>query len=162
MNPVRRTFLQAVLASLGRVWAQGRPNRPLAPGCRIFTVDQARTLAGICEQIIPADDYPGAKEAGVLYYIDGSLAGELRRFRKDYNQGLALVDKVSRAKHGSAYTDLNWEQQLALLQQLEKDPGKGGEFFALVRQHTMEGYYGDPKYGGNRNSVSWKMIGFKG
>ncbi|MBI3697610.1 MAG: gluconate 2-dehydrogenase subunit 3 family protein, partial [Acidobacteria bacterium] len=63
---------------------------------------------------------------------------------------------------GSAYTDLNWEQQLALLQQLEKDPGKGSEFFALVRQHTMEGYYGDPKYGGNRNSVSWKMIGFKG
>ena len=161
MNPVRRSFLQAALASLGRVWAQ-RPNPNPAPGCKIFTVDQARALEAVCEQIIPADDYPGAKQAGVLYYIDSSLAGELRRFRKEYSEGLALVDKMSRAAYGSVYADLRWERQFALLQQLEKDPGKGGEFFTLVRQHTMEGYYSDPKYGGNRNSVSWKMIGFKG
>ena len=161
MNPVRRSFLQAALALGGRAWAQG-PNPAPAPGCKTFTVDQARTLEAVCEHIIPADEHPGAKEAGVLYYIDGSLAGELRRFRRDYSQGLALVDKMSRAAHGRAYADLGGEQQFALLQQLEKDLGKGGEFFALVRQHTMEGYYGDPKYGGNRNSVSWKMIGFQG
>ena len=161
MNPVRRSFLQSMLASLGRVWAQGPPP-PLAPGCKIFTVEQARTIEAVCEQIIPADDYPGAKEARVLYYIDGSLAGDLRRLRRDYSQGLDLLDKMSQARHRAAYAGLGWDQQLALLQELEKDPGKGGEFFALVRQHTMEGYYGDPKYGGNRDSVSWKMIGFKG
>ena len=157
----RRFFLQILLWFLGgahrSLWGQ-----PLAPRCKIFTVDEARTVEAICEQIVPADEFPGAIAAGVLYYIDGSLAGELRRFRKDYRDGLLLVDDMSRARHGKRFGEIGWEQQFALLQQLETAPGKGGEFFGLVRQHTMEGYYGDPKYGGNRNAASWKMIGFQG
>jgi gluconate 2-dehydrogenase gamma chain len=29
----------------------------------------------------------------------------------------------------------------------------------LILAHTRQGFYGDPRHGGNRNRVSWKMIG---
>jgi gluconate 2-dehydrogenase gamma chain len=35
-------------------------------------------------------------------------------------------------------------------------------FFDLILRHAMEGYYAHPKYGGNRDSASWKMIGYLG
>ena len=157
MNWARRVFLQVGLGLAG-----ARAQQRAEPGCKVFTVGEARAVEAITEQIIPADDFPGAKEAGVLYYIDGSLAGELRRFRKVYIEGLRLMDKMSRAAHGRLFAQLGWDEQTALLRKLEADRGKGGEFFGLIRQHTMEGYYGDPKYGGNRDRVSWKMIGFRG
>jgi len=172
----RRWFLQGALAILGGARRlvgspapeQGPPSggagatARLAPGCKVFTVSQAQTVEAVAEQIIPADDHPGAKDAGVLFYIDRSLAGDLRRFRKRYESGLILVEQTSRAAYGKPFTELKWEQQTSVLQKLESDPGEGGEFFRLIRQHTMEGYYGDAKYGGNRDYVSWKMLGFKG
>jgi gluconate 2-dehydrogenase gamma chain len=33
------------------------------------------------------------------------------------------------------------------------------DFFNLVRSHTLQGYYGSPRHGGNRNAVSWRMLG---
>jgi gluconate 2-dehydrogenase gamma chain len=33
------------------------------------------------------------------------------------------------------------------------------DFFALILSHTMQGFYGDPRHGGNRERVSWKMLG---
>ena len=36
------------------------------------------------------------------------------------------------------------------------------EFFELMLQNTMEGFFADPLYGGNRGMASWKMIGFPG
>src|SRR5436190_1457446 len=36
------------------------------------------------------------------------------------------------------------------------------EFFALLLNTTMEGFFADPVYGGNRNKVAWKMVGFPG
>jgi gluconate 2-dehydrogenase gamma chain len=32
-------------------------------------------------------------------------------------------------------------------------------FFEMVRDHTLEGYYGSPRHGGNRDELSWKMLG---
>lgn len=34
--------------------------------------------------------------------------------------------------------------------------------FAVIREHTIEGYFGDPVYGGNRNAVGWRLVGFPG
>ena len=34
--------------------------------------------------------------------------------------------------------------------------------FAVLREHTVEGFFGDPVYGGNRNAVGWKLVGFPG
>jgi gluconate 2-dehydrogenase gamma chain len=153
----RRTFLQAITTLIG---ARARAAQTAA-GRKIFSTHQARTVDAIAEQIIPKDDQPGAAEAGVLYYIDRALAGDLRRHRGRYNEGLLLVDRTSRAQHGKDFIDLPGESQTAILRALESGGGLGAEFFQLIRLHTMEGFYGDPRYGGNKNSVSWKMLGFR-
>jgi gluconate 2-dehydrogenase gamma chain len=35
------------------------------------------------------------------------------------------------------------------------------EFFELVRLHTIMGFLANPNYGGNRDEVGWKAIGFE-
>lgn len=117
---------------------------------------QARTLSSICDQIIPADDYPSASQAGVLVYIDRQLARHYRRHRNAYRDGLAQADEMSRKRFGRDLPELTVPQQAELVGALEKEsPG----FFNLVRSHTFEGYYGAPRHGGNRDAVSWKMVG---
>src|ERR1039458_4949274 len=61
---------------------------------------QARTLAAICDQIIPADDFPSASQAGVLTYIDRQLARHYRRHRNAYRDGLEQTDAMSRIRFG--------------------------------------------------------------
>jgi len=159
MQWARRTFLKLAAALAG---APGAGQTTLAPGCKFFTPHQARTVESIAEQIIPSDDAPGATDAGVLYYIDRALAGDLRRHRSKYVDALRLVDQMSREKYGKSLVDLARDRQTEVLQALEAGSGAGAEFFQLIRLHTMEGFYGHPRYGGNKNYVSWKMLGFKG
>jgi gluconate 2-dehydrogenase gamma chain len=134
---------------------------------RFFTVQEARTLQAICEQVIPADKDPGAKGAGVVNYIDRQLMGHFKRHQKTYREGLAAVDETTRALFSRAFVELTPEQQVNTLEKLEKDevpagPWKGRSakrFFGLVVEHAMQGFYGDPRHGGNRNEVSWRMLG---
>ena len=35
-------------------------------------------------------------------------------------------------------------------------------FFNLLLAHTIAGFFADPVYGGNRDMVGWKLIGFPG
>ena len=156
----RRRFLGVMAALMGS--RSGSSQTALAPGCKVFSPHRARTVEAIAEQIIPKDDTPGANDAGVLYYIDRALAGNLRRHRSKYLNGLGLVDEASRKKFGKDFVDLARDRQAEVLQTLEAGPGAGAEFFQLIRLHTMEGFYGHPRYGGNHNYLSWKMLGFKG
>jgi gluconate 2-dehydrogenase gamma chain len=121
-----------------------------------LTDDQARTLSAICDQIIPADDFPGASQAGVLIYIDKQLARHYRRHQDAYGDGLAQADVMSRRRFGCALPDATSDGQHEIAVWLEQQ-NRG--FFELVRRHTMEGYYGNPRHGGNRDAVSWRMLG---
>ncbi len=47
-----------------------------------FSEDEAATLAALCSQIVPADDFPSAAEAGAVVYIDRQLGGPYRRHRR--------------------------------------------------------------------------------
>jgi gluconate 2-dehydrogenase gamma chain len=138
----------------------------LAPGCKVFTISQAALLGAIAEQLIPADDFPGGREAGVVRYIDGILAGPFgKSYKTRYEQGLAAIDRFSRERHLHDFVSLNPNQQKSILRALES--GKevertAQEFFGMLLQHTFEGYYGDPEHGGNLGGASWKMIGFAG
>jgi gluconate 2-dehydrogenase gamma chain len=138
----------------------------LAPGCNVFTISQAALVGAIAEQIVPSDDYPGAKEAGVVAFIDKILAGPFGTFYKArYQQGLLMIDELSHTRFTRDFVSLVSDQQASVLKSLESGTGGGSagrEFFGLVLQHTIEGYYGDPKHGGNLGGVSWKMIGFAG
>ena len=117
---------------------------------------QARTLAAICDQIVPADGFPSASQAGVLFYIDKQLARHYRRNRDDYRRGLEQAGLRSRSRFGRDLADGTQEQQLEIVRAIEREDHA---FFELVRKHTFEGYYGSPRHGGNRDAVSWRMLG---
>lgn len=137
-----------------------------ARGCKYFNVAQAATVNAIAEQIVPADDSPGAHEAGILFYIDGLLNGRYGGFyRERYESGLKLIDRFSRGQFHKDFVNLNSDQQISVLKALESGSAAGSEgsrFFVLILQHTIEGYYGDPEHHGNPGNASWRMIGFEG
>ena len=117
---------------------------------------QAATLAVLCDQIVPADDFPSASQAGVLVYIDRQLVRHYRRHRQTYIRGLEQAESLSRTRFGQSLAVLAPVQQLEIATALEQQER---QFFSLLRAHTMEGYYGTPRHGGNRDAVSWRMLG---
>lgn len=136
----------------------------LAAGCKgrgpsdwdFLSDDQAMTLTVLCDQIIPADDFASASEAGVVTYIDRQLMRHYRRHRAAYEAGLQEADRVSKGRCGAALAEAPAKMQLEIATAVEKQQA---EFFELLRKHTMEGYYGSPRHGGNRDAVSWRMLG---
>ena len=115
---------------------------------------------------IPSDADPGGKAAGVVFYIDGVLAGPYGKFyRSNYEEGLAMIDATSQKQFGNAFASLSSDHQATILQDLQAGHSRREsrhEFFGLLWRHVMEGYYGDPSHGGNRDGASWKMINFEG
>jgi gluconate 2-dehydrogenase gamma chain len=163
-NLRRRRFLQlaATAAASGAASCGGRRNP-----YRFFSEEEAATVTAMCGQIIPADQDPGAAEAGVANFIDRQLTGHYKKFQQDYRKGLAGVEESSRILFQKRFAELNAGQQLELLSALEKTNAPGEiwktfppkPFFEMVIAHTMQGFYGDPRHGGNRDAVSWKMLG---
>ncbi|MBW4471528.1 MAG: gluconate 2-dehydrogenase subunit 3 family protein [Stenomitos rutilans HA7619-LM2] len=135
---------------------------------------------------------PGALELNVAVYIDRQLASSFGngeylylegpfqqgtpqqgyqlplRPREVYRIGIADVDHYCRASFGEkVFGQLGTSDQIKVLTGLEK-----GEitlanlpaplFFGMLLQNTIEGYFADPIYGGNRDMASWKMLGFPG
>src|SRR6266568_4549452 len=162
---MRRSKKGVLLTRRQFVSAGALGSAALAIGCRTAATqdnwdalsdDQARTLAAICDQMIPADDFPSASKAGVLVYIDGQLARHYQRHQDAYRDGLEQADSMSRARFGHGLADAPTSQRLEIAKSLEL---KNRPFFELVRKHTMEGYYGSPRHGGNRDAASWRMLG---
>lgn len=135
---------------------------------------------------------PGALEAGCALFIDRQLAGAYGRADHWYMQGpwpegneqqglqsrmspaatyragIRAVNNYCRAHFtGKAFNELAPNEQDQLLAALEKgEPElqgvKAKSFFAMLLQNTIEGFFADPLYGGNRDMVGWKLIGFPG
>lgn len=154
MSFTRRTF----------VWIGTAVSAAIATGCvsakhgnwEFLSDDEATTLAVICDQIVPADDFPSASQAGVLSYIDRQLVRHYRQFQVAYREGLEQADRLSRKSFGGNPAQLNPSQQTEMVRSLER---ADQIFFGRVREHTLEGYYGSPRHGGNRDAVSWRMLG---
>jgi len=143
----RRRFIAAAVA----VPAAGCGVRKTSG--RFLTETEMRALTAICDQIIPPDQDPGGAWAGVAHYIDRQLAGKFSQHRAAYRAGLAEADR----RAGGSFASLERDQQLDLLRQMEQD--KPSSFFALVVTHSMQGFYGNPRHGGNRDWCSWRMLG---
>jgi gluconate 2-dehydrogenase gamma chain len=167
----RRRFLKSVAAG-GTVAFASLPalgdssGKSIAAGCKFLTAPQAALVEAIAETIVPSDEFPGGKNARVLFYVDHVLAGHFGHFYSEqYHRGLNMVEDASRKMFGRGFVSVQSDQQISILKALESGDAAGQpgrEFFALILQHTMEGYYGDPEHGGNRDRASWKMIGFEG
>ncbi len=179
----RREFLTIPAAALGgtllytlarepiRLQAQeGTVKVPL----RFFSAAEARVIAAACDRIFPSDaSGPGAKEAGVVIYIDRQLAGPYGADKYRYTKG-PFVESVPEhgyqakanpretyregiAKLGTNFDQLPADAQIQKLQSLEKT-----HFFQLLRAHTIEGMFSDPMHGGNAGLIGWQLIGYPG
>lgn len=142
--------------------------------------------------IPPDPKTPGGKDAGCAVFIDRQLAGiygsaQALYMRPPfaegtpqqglqspltpamrYRQSLAALDKYCReAFAGKPFAQLTDAQKDDVIAKLEKGPihlegASATAFFEILLQNTREGFFADPVYGGNRDMVGWKMIGFPG
>jgi gluconate 2-dehydrogenase gamma chain len=148
--------------------------------------------AAVARFIPADDLGPGAVEAGVPFFIDRQLAGDYGRGATWYMQGpwgdgektqgwqtrltpsglyrtaiQEVDDAVGKEGRAAAFAKLAADDQERWLHQLEDgkvqlataDPKT---FFELLHQNTLEGFFADPMYGGNRGMAGWKLIGFPG
>jgi len=152
MNMNRRRFLRTTAAAAAVLTAGCTSQR--GSNWRFLTNAEAETLEALCEQIIPTDQNPGAAWAGVVKFIDKQLAGFYREHQQTYRGGIAEADK----RAGGNFSKATFEKQLEILKGMEKDE-KTSTFFSLVASHTMQGFYGNPRHGGNRDYCSWRMLG---
>ena len=139
-----------------------------APGA-FLNHDQAATILAFTERLMPgAPGKPGARDAGVLHYIDLALAGAYADLQDFYRRGLAQLDAYCRKSYNEPFVRLSATRQDEVITAL--DEGKAGgftwptaqEFFNTIRTHTMEGMFADPIYGGNKDFAGWRLVGFPG
>lgn len=167
----RRRFLQASGGAVGAGWlalqwpqlASAAEHAHAAatgeaPGeFKLLTPAEARDVEAIAAQIVPSGTTPGAREAGVVYFVDqihaGLYAAQADAFRAD----LAAFQRAVSEAHpdAGAFADLSDPQQLAYLKDIEQTA-----FFKQMRFLTVLGLLALPSYGGNRERSGWKMVGF--
>lgn len=117
---------------------------------------EARELETIAARILPTTDTPGAREAGVIWFIDRSLgslfAGQLGFVRQGLGDFQAPI--ADRYPGAAAFSDLDPADQDAWLASRENTG-----FFQFLRVMTLAGFLGMTSYGGNRDHVGWELLG---
>jgi gluconate 2-dehydrogenase gamma chain len=164
-NLHRRTFIKSAGLAFGSVL--------LFPSClkqnsiyRFFTPEEALCVIALCEQIIPKDQSPGATDAGVIYYIDRQLSGVFQYDQETYRNGIKSLQNYCRIKSGKSFESLPAMEQVKVMKLMESSQigerdwsgGKASDFFNLILSHTMQGFYGSPIHGGNKNYMSFEML----
>ena len=135
-----------------------------------LTATEADLLEAIVDRLIPSDALgPGAREARAAHYIDRALGGALSSSRQAYASGLSALDRYARASRGKGFLELSASDQDSVLMDVESGTvtpgifaGSSAQFFTLVLNHTRQGTFGDPYYGGNANFVGWDLLGYPG
>ena len=181
----RRQFLILSAASVGGVLVYtlgGQPsllpaqddNSSIRIPLKFFTASEALIVAAAASRIFPSDESgPGAREAGVVIFIDRQLAGPWGRDGHRYAhepfedgaaaefgyQGKAAPREMYREalKGLKGFDQLTPSEQDAKLRTIETTV-----FFELLRRNTIEGMFCDPQHGGNVDMVGWQLIGFPG
>ncbi len=126
-------------------------------GFEVLTAFEAAELEAIAAQIIPTDDTPGAREAGVIYFIDRALNTFGAENLEPIREGLQDFESSVREEHSGveAFSGLSDDQQIEALRAIEES-----DFFGTVRTLTIAGMFAHPSYGGNRDKVGWALLGF--
>lgn len=157
-----------------------------------FNADEAAFIEHAVARLIPADETgPGALEADVPVYIDRQLAGAWGAGARLYRAGpwqsgvpelgyqlpftpaevfrnaLRAIREELGETDGGEFAALDTEAQDAYLRTLEEEERDLGGvpsniFFQYLLSMTVEGFFADPIYGGNKDMVGWKLVGFPG
>ena len=192
----RRRFLKSIGAlgaagipggaSVAQTHSHAQPPGSKAEKYMFFTAAEVAFIDAAVARLIPADELgPGAKEAGVTYFIDQQLFGAFGTMAKMYRQGphpegtpqqgyqspltpqeiyRAAIREINRMLPFDKLGPNEQDNFLRALEEgkiaLESVPSRF--FFNLLLDNTIEGFFSDPIYGGNRDKVGWKLVGFPG
>ena len=157
-----------------------------------FKPSETNFIEPAVERLIPADENgPGAIDAGVPSYIDKQLGGAWGAGERLYRSGpwhagtatqgyqlpftpaelfrhaLRGIDGDLKKRGTASFAKLSAQDQDAYLKALQTgntdlDGVPSNVFFESLLELTIEGYFSDPVYGGNKDMAAWKMIGFPG
>lgn len=124
-------------------------------------------MVAIADRLVPADETgPGAKDVDVAAFFgrvfDDPRLGTLHPLLK---RGCAFLMKAARAEGNKAFVDLDVAAQDDLLlrlseNQMRPDGFHGPTFVRVMLALTLEGFLGDPRHGGNKDGVGWRVVGF--
>jgi gluconate 2-dehydrogenase gamma chain len=184
----RRAFLSQTLTGISAAWISANMPAMLSAATHarqavksaspakfeFFSPEQAVEIEAISARLIPTTDTPGAREAGVVFFIDRALVTFAKDNQKLYSEGLlelqARLHEMFPAVNKFSAATL--EQQDQILESLDPQspgagrrpfrPGAGGQsFFETVRVHSISGFLIDPDSDkhGNRDGAGWKAIG---
>ena len=186
---LRNAGLFTILTGAASVVACGKKSEKAeAPkALTFFTPLDFAFIEAAVARLIPADELgPGALEADVAVYIDRQLSGAYGGGDRFYRSGpwrdgsreqgyqlrftpaelfrTAMPALHERFRDFSKLAPQKQDEALAALEKGGIDlAGVPSEiFFARLLALTVEGFFGDPAYGGNKDMVSWRMIGFPG
>ena len=126
------------------------------------------TLCALLDRIIPEDDFPGAILADVETYVVRQLLGDCALEKEELTRGLLSLEAEANHQTGLSFAALPADRQNALLYAIEEgrvstpwSPSlPAAEFLMRMVDLAHEGFYADPGNGGNREGVSWRMIGY--
>ncbi len=183
----RRRFLFRSVSGISATWAATHWPAVLAAaehahksaqsavpaGFEFFAPEMAAEVDAAVARIIPASETPGAREAGVVYFIDRALATFASKDRGLYSEGMAELQARSREMFPSVdkFSAATTDQQDEILRSLDTNAAPGDRpfrprplaqnFFETLRQHTILGFLIDPDADrrGNRDGVGWQVIG---
>jgi gluconate 2-dehydrogenase gamma chain len=89
--------------------------------------------------------------------------------RQLYRAGIAATNRYCEEKHGKRFAQLDAAKQDDVLRGLEGIAGEvdlkdvpGATFFTQILSDTKDGFFADPAYGGNKDMIGWKLVGFPG
>ncbi len=124
-----------------------------------LTPDQAADVDAIAAQIIPTDDLPGAREAGVVHFVDHSLATWGQDQRDPFAQGLDELNRRRADSAGPERAALPRSPPLARSSCCARPRRRRS--FKMIRFVTVAGTFANPSWGGNRDHIGWRILGFE-
>jgi gluconate 2-dehydrogenase gamma chain len=113
---------------------------------QFFTPQEFKTIDVLTELIIPRDESPGARDAGVSEFVDFMVSQD-EDLQYPFRTGLTWLDTFATEKYGSDFSALGGNEQESLLKKLayrnQHSPleEQGQEFFKRIREYTVLGYY---------------------
>ncbi len=181
---------QSPAAAATSAAAAAAPPQP-EPLLYLNETEHAFVVAAV-DTLIPADELsPSGSDCGCAIYIDRQLASAWGGGAKSYragpffkgkpeqgyqlpltpaefmSAGIAAANAWSRKTYGRDFDGLAPDKRAEALKQMQEAEAEFANFsskafFTRLLSLTMEGFFGDPIYGGNRNKAAWKMLGFPG
>lgn len=172
-GPDRRQFLSTSSRVMGAGWlamhlplasvlaACSREAAERGDGFTLLTPAEGRTMAALAEAILPSDDeFPGAREAGAVHFVDGALEQLFPQFLEPVRSGLRELNERAAERDGSegeaAFALLPPDERDEVVRAVEDTP-----FFQTARMLVVMGTFSDPVHGGNRDLIGFELLGME-